>query len=107
MTQEEEIQLPTENDIQLVVKYVRMHLYPKVKFLYDKTDLHIGGRIYRDYVEKASKEQSCRRIENGDVDLTFLALLWNAACEQKLQKKTLNLKRSGVYTVMQNKFAGK
>ena len=56
MTHEEEIQLPTENGIQLVVKNERNASLSKGEILYDTTDLHFGGRIYHVYVEKASKE---------------------------------------------------
>ena len=91
----------------MVVKYVRVPLFPKVKFLYDEEkDLRMGGKIYLDFVNKISKEPLCKRRPDGESDWNFLAHLWNGATASKIQKRAINLKRSAVYTVMQNKFAG-
>jgi hypothetical protein len=37
----------------------------------------------------------------------YMEQIWMRALNKKLQKKSLVQKRSAIYTVMQNKFAGK
>ena len=90
----------------VVIKYIKDDLFPKVKFMYAPDDLVVGGPIYNDYKIKCKNQI-------GDVGLsiashkTYMEAVWNDALNKRIQKNALAQKRSAVYTVMQNKFSGK
>ena len=94
-------------DLEVVVKYIKDDLFPKVKFIYDpKVDLAVGGKIYNDYKEKCKDQTGGMRLARDARD-TCLEVVWTDGLTKHTQKNALAQKRSAVHTVMQNKFAGK
>jgi hypothetical protein len=97
-----------KHDLEVVVKYIMDDLFAEVKFLYDPiVDLAVlGGKIYKDYKSKC-KEQ----IGSGQGLLvlsqdTYMEMVWTMVMTKHIQNTALAQKRSAVYTVMQNEFAG-
>jgi hypothetical protein len=105
MMTEKERSRQNKDDQDVVIKYIKEDLFPKVKFLYGPDDLAVGGQIYMDYKNKCKNQI-------GDVGLTtashktYMEAVWNASLIKQIQKNALAQKRSAVYTVMQNKFSG-
>ena len=94
-------------DLEVVVKYIKEDLFAKVKFLYDpKVDLAVGGKIYADYKSKCKDQIGGQSLSRDSRD-TYMEAVWTDGMTKRIQKNALAQKRSAVYTVMQNKFAGK
>ena len=95
-----------EDDLGLIVKYIKNDLYPKVKFIYDaKVDLAVGGKIYRDYLNRCRDRIGGRSLTDQSRN-DYMEALWTTGMTTHLQKNALAAKRSAIYTVMQNKFSG-
>ena len=95
-----------EEDLDVVVRYIKEDLFAKVKFLYDpKADLAVDGRIYKDYKSKCTNKVGGSGSATGE-HLVYVEGIWVTAITMHLQKTALAQKRSAVYTVMQNKFGG-
>ena len=96
-----------QDDITALSSYIKEDLYPKVKFFYDnKTDLKVGGQIYRDFREKCKNRMKGGRGLTPDLLDTYMESIWNQGLTEKTQRRALLAKRSAIYTVMQNKFSG-
>ena len=94
-------------DLEVVIRYIKDDLFPKVKFIYDpKVDLALGGKIYADYKRRCKDQIGGQGVlrENRD---TYMEAVWTDGLTKHIQKNALAQKRSAVYTVMQNKFSGK
>ena len=96
----------TKDDQDVIIKYVKDELFPKVKFLYTADDLAVGGRIYVDYKNKCTNQLG-EVGQHPEARKTYIEAVWNAALTSQVQKHALAQKRSALYTVMQNKFSGK
>jgi hypothetical protein len=95
------------DDLEVVVRYIKEDLFPKVKFFYDpKVDLAVGGKIYTDYKRKCNDQLGGQGLPPVSRD-TYVEAVWTDAMTKHIQKNALAQKRSAVYTVMQNKFSGK
>jgi hypothetical protein len=66
----------------------------------------VGGSIYKDFKESC-KGQIGDHNMTDETRATYMEAAWNAGAIQHVQNRALLSKRSGVYTVMQNKFSGK
>ncbi len=95
-------------DLEVVVRYVKEDLFPKVKFIYDpKVDLAVGGKIYTDYKRKCKNKMGLHLATGERTHDTYMEAVWSDAMTKHIQRNALAQKRSAVYTVMQNKFSGK
>ena len=99
-----------ENE-RTIREWAKRTLFLKLKFLYhSEEDLKVGNSIYKQFVRDCGhKLQGLDEGAPQEQKQLFLALLWNDANSMKknLVSKSLALRRSGVYTVMQNRFNGK
>ena len=96
-----------KEDIAEIIRYVKVDLYPKVKFVYsEKEDLKVHGLIYNNYKEKCKNSIGVHSL-NEVGHRTYMELIWQKALGSHTQIIALSQKRSAVYTVMQNKFSGK
>ena len=96
-----------KDDLEVIVTYIKMDLYPKVKFIYDvKKDLVVGGPIYNHYKDKCKNKIGIGRTRNEASQETYMESVWTLAMTKHLQRNALSQKRSAVYTVMQSKFTG-
>jgi hypothetical protein len=93
-------------EMEVVIKYIKDDLFARVKFLYDASDLAVGGKIYEDYLKKCRDKLGGRVLNEVGRD-TYMEAVWTTAMTKHIQKNALAQKRSAVYTVMQNKFSGK
>jgi hypothetical protein len=94
-------------DVEVVVKYIKEDLFPKVKFIYDpKVDLAVEGKIFEDYKKKCKDQIGGVGLVRENRD-KYMEAVWTDALTRQVQKNALAQKRSAVYTVMQNKFTGK
>jgi hypothetical protein len=93
-------------DLDLIVRYVKKNLFPKVKLIYDqKVDLIVGGHIYKDFKHKCNDRVRSWSLTEENRDI-YIEALWTTSVTKHLQKSALSQKRSAVYTVMQNKCSG-
>jgi hypothetical protein len=97
-------------DLRLLAKWVREDLFDQVKFLpQGKKDLELQSAIHRKFVKKC-KDTLPGVKANGRNILArahYADRLWEAAIGKKnIISNALALRRSGVYTVMQNRFEG-
>jgi hypothetical protein len=79
------------------------------KFIYGKDDWDVGGRFCDDYIKCCNKGrvglQTMTEVEERD---GHMQKIWMRALNKKVQRKALVVqKRSTIYTVMPNQFAGK
>jgi hypothetical protein len=94
-------------DMEVIVKYIKNDIYPKVKFCYKVQEaLMVGGLIYNDF-EESCKGQTGDHNMTGETRAIYMEAAWNACLRHYVQKRALSSKRSGVYTVMQNIFLDK
>ena len=107
MTRSEEERLRDEQiDLKVLVEYIKQDLFQKAKFVLGKDEWDVGGMIYRDYIKCCTDRiglQSMTVVERRK----HMEKIWMQGLNKKLQKRALVQKRSAIYTVMQNKFAGK
>jgi hypothetical protein len=95
-----------KEDMDVVIKYIKDDLFAKVKFFYDTDkDLAVGGKIYTDYKRKCKDRIGGQGLSPVSHDM-YMEAVWTSAMTKHIQKNALSAKRSAVYTVMQNKFAG-
>ena len=104
-TSEEELSRREQNDLKVLVEYIKNDLFPKAKFVLGKDDWDVGGTIYKDYIKccKGSVGLYTMTVEERE---TYMEKIWLRGLNKKLQKRALAQKRSAIYTVMQNKFTG-
>ena len=102
MDENEQYRRNKENQ-DVIVKYMKDDLFPKVKFLYSTDDLAVGGRIYKDYKNKCENQIGAAGLTKANHN-TYMEAVWTLI--KQIQKNALAQKRSAVYTVMQNKFSG-
>jgi hypothetical protein len=84
----------------------RKNLFPKAKFVLGKNEWDLGGTIYNDYIKCCNGRIGLQTMTD-EVRERYMEKIWMKALNKKIQKKALVQKRSAIYTVMQNKFAGK
>ena len=106
-----------ERDLAYVSNWAKKELFKYVRFIqtkgYKKT-LSRHGKIYPEFVKECIDNQKLCGIKaaSNNTNLIFdktlyLDRLWTDATEKKTIPKALNHRRSGIYTVMSNRFWGK
>ena len=98
-----------DKDLKVLATYVKDNLFDKCKFVYSDEDLRYDGVIYQHYKRSCKDSFGSGRFNgsgNNNIDV-YMRILWDEALKLKIQKKQLAQKRSAVYTVMANEFAGK
>jgi len=95
-----------KRDTLILSMYVKEEMYYGVKFLYDpKEDLAIGGVIYNHFCKHCSnKLEGVKSYQTQREKEIYIKFLWKNATEERVQQDSLAVKRSSVYTVMQNRF---
>ena len=102
----EELARDEHIDMKVLVEYIKNDLFPKAKFVYGKDDWDVGGRIYNNYIKCCEGRVGLQTMTTVERD-RHMETIWMRALTKKIQKKALVQKRSAIYTVIQNKFAGK
>ncbi len=95
--------------MEVIVEYIKSNLYPKVKFLYKqvKHDLMVGGPMYNYLRESCIGKIGDHNMTGEETwDTYMMEAACNACLTRHVQKRAQSIKRSGVYTVMQNTFSG-
>jgi hypothetical protein len=92
-------------DLKVLIEYIKNELFTKAKFVLGKDDWDVGGIIYKDYIKCCRGRIGQNTMSEADRE-TRMEKIWMRALNKKIQKKSLVQKRSAIYTVMQNKFAG-
>jgi len=93
-------------DMLILSTYVKEDMYYGVKFLYDpKKDLAAGGQVFNHFRRICKKRlEGVKKYDNEREREWYINYLWKEATEERVQQDSLSLKRSSVYTVMQNRF---
>ena len=102
---EEEHSRDEQIDLRVLVEYIKNDLFQKAKLVLGKDEWDVGGTIYKDYIKCCRGRiglQTMMEVERG----IYMEKIWMQALNKKVQKRALVQKRSAIYTVMQNKFAG-
>lgn len=96
-------------DVRRISKWVKKDLYRGCKFVYrGKEDLEVAGHIYRWYTVECGPTLRGYRQAVGENDKKlYLCKAWRVAAKHNTVNNGLALRRSGVYTVMQNRFMGR
>lgn len=101
------------DDLHQIAKWAREDLFKTCKFLYrGKEELESTGEIYKIF------EKDCMNLLPGvkaaeamggvpSHKLMYVKILWDIANVRHIISQSLSLRRSCVYTVMQNRFNGK
>jgi hypothetical protein len=92
-------------NLKVLVEYIKNDLFPKAKFVLGKEEWDVGGMIYKDYLKCCDGRIGLQTMTEV-VRERYMERIWMRAQNKKLQKKALVQKRSAIYTIMQNKFAG-
>lgn len=95
-------------DLKLISKWAKDDLFVFSKFLYQESDLEPDGKIYKLFVGQCMNRLSGVKAATDGITKQFYAkIVWETARKDNLISSALNLRRSGVYTVMLNRFLGK
>lgn len=98
-----------EDDLRLIRSWAKDDLFPLCKFLYRERDLQPDGKIYKIFqmqcLEKLSGVKAA--CDDETKKRVYIKILWDLATKKNIVCSALNLRRSGVYTVMINRFSGK
>jgi hypothetical protein len=96
-------------DLALVSRWAKYEAFNYCKFLYKgKAELALTGHLYKRFVDHCDKDLV--GVSLADPEPTrrmYRETIWLTANERNLVSKGLAIKRSGVYTVMNNRFMGK
>ena len=96
-----------KGDLKVISKWAKEDLYVLCKFQYQEKDLGPEGKVYKLFVGQCMDRLSgVKAASDGMTKLFYAKIVWEAACKENLIASALNLRRSGVYTVMQNRFKG-
>jgi len=95
-----------KKDSLILSTYVKEEMYYGVKFLYDaRHDLAIGGEIFDHFYRNCKNRfEGVKKYHHHHEKELYIRYLWKHAMDERVQQDTLCLKRSAVYTVMQNRF---
>jgi hypothetical protein len=96
-------------DLLFLSKWVKEDLFRGCKFVYrGKEDLHLTGVLYGLFkAQLGPKLAGFKEAVGEDAKLSYLEKVWIAGARQNSVSNGLALRRSGIYTVMQNRFMGK
>ena len=98
-------------DLEVLSNWVKKELFEKVKFLYDAdTELRLNGEVYCHFVRSCKDRLiGLKGVDAvGEYRRLYVELLWQEANQKRrnLIANGLTMRRSSVYTGMQNQFVG-
>ena len=95
-------------DLGLLSKWVKEDLFRGCKFVYrGKADLELPGVFYSLFKAQCGpKLAGFRQAVGEDARRSYLEKVWIVGVRQNSVSNGLALRRSGIYTVMQNRFMG-
>jgi len=95
-----------EKDTLILSAYVKEELYYGVKFIYDpKKDLAVGEQIFNHFYKVCrNRLEGVKNFPTQREKELYLRYVWKNAMDNRVQQDSLSVKRSSVYTVMQNRF---
>jgi hypothetical protein len=102
-------------DLNLISRWVKSHLFKGCKFLYKgERELEPNGKIHTFFENNCFPTlEGIKIIQEAGDDPPFTTIelykerIWALATKERIVSNGLALRRSGVYTVMQNRFLGK
>lgn len=101
-----------EKDLRALSKWAKNDLFRFVKFLHNgKEDVAIGGELYlyfvRTFRENPKLLPGVTELQHATINKDmYMDRLWSEAVSRQIVNNALALKRSAIYTVMQNRFQG-
>jgi len=95
-----------DKDTAILQAYVKDELYYGVKFLYDpRSDLDTSQPIFQHFYKTCKDRlEGLKKYPGKEERDLYIRNLWNTATSERVQQDALSVKRSSVYTVMQNRF---
>jgi hypothetical protein len=98
-------------DLDVLRNWVKKELFEKVKFLYDTDgELRVNGALYCHFVRNCKERLIGLRVPEavGEYRRLYVELLWQEANRKRrnLISGGLTMRRSSVYSGMQNQFVG-
>ncbi len=95
-----------EKDTAVLQSYVKEELYFGVKFIYDpRSDLDTSQAIFEHFYKTCKgRLEGLKKYPGQEEKELYIRHLWNNATKERVQQDALSVKRSSVYTVMQNRF---
>lgn len=97
-----------KDDLKKIKLWVRDDLFNICKFLYSEKDIAPNGKVYQIFEKQCLQNLIGVKARNGDQDKLkfYVSKIWERATTQNIVNNVLNIRRSGVYTVMVNRFNG-
>jgi hypothetical protein len=101
-----------KEDLVVLSQWVKGDLFEKVKFLYNpEKDLQVDGVLYNEFVKDCKGRLvglNCP-LATREYRRMYVELLWKEANGKKrnVVANGLTVRRSSVYSAMQNRFVGK
>ena len=99
-----------QKDLAVIERWAKEEVFIYVKWLYKpKEDLAVGSRLYKLFTKKVSNRLSgLHGLSDERTRNMYLQSIWIEANDKRNKKisTALHSRRSGVYTVMQNRFSG-
>ena len=102
-TAAEERQLKSDRNV--LKHYLKTELFQSFKWIYRQDLLETDGKMFKDYMKKCRPKMGPLGM-SMDQSVLYSTKVWMRAVEKNIQRDVISCKRSGVYTVMQNKFTG-
>jgi hypothetical protein len=98
-----------DDDLRRIGRWVKEDLFRGCKFIYrGKEDLEVSGNFYNIFKTQCGpKLKGVRAAASDLMQRVYLEKVWEEATKRNTVNNGLALRRSGVYTVMQNRFMGK
>lgn len=101
-----------KEDLVVLAQWVKTDLFEKVKFLYNpEKELQVNGRLYKLFVNNCKGRLAGLKgtLAVGEYRRIYVELLWQEANKKKQNLVTngLTIRRSSIYSSMQNRFVGK
>ena len=77
-------------DLNVLVEYIKMDLFPKAKFVLGKNEWDLGGKIYNDYIKCCHGRIGLQTMTEATRE-SYMEKIWMKALTKNIQKKTLHL----------------
>ena len=101
-----------QEDLVILAQWVKNDLFERVKFLYNhEQELQVNGRLYKQFVNDCKGRLLGLKVPHavGEYRRLYVEQLWREANNKKrnLVANGLTIRRSSIYSSMQNRFVGK
>jgi hypothetical protein len=97
-----------DDDLGMIKAWARDELFQFCKFLYSEKDVAPNGKVYKIFESQCLQKLTGVKAAKGDEQKIkhYTRTVWDMATNKNIVSNVLNVRRSGVYSVMRNRFNG-